>query len=264
MARVCPLFSGSSGNCIYIGSGTGGLLIDAGVSAKRIEQSLFDRDIDPRSVSAVFITHEHSDHIQGISILAKRYGMKIYASNGTLSDMAAHDKLPAGADIHPLTADDCVCEQELYIRPFKTMHDAAESFGYVVQTPDDRKIALATDLGVMTQEVMDAVSGCDMVILESNHDISMLSAGSYPYYLKRRILSPYGHLSNEACAAVLPALISSGTTRFVLAHLSRENNLPDLAYQTALSELVQFGMEADEDYKLIVAPPESTERMIVF
>ena len=263
MARVCPLFSGSSGNCVYVGSGEHGILIDAGVSAKRIETSLLSKDINPSTISAVFVTHEHSDHVSGLRIFSKRYGAKIYASNGTMSQLIKSSYVTNENRLEIINGKS-VCENGLYIKSFKTSHDSAESFGYVVTTPDDRKISVATDLGVLTEEVVNEICGSDMVIIESNHDVAMLSAGEYPYYLKRRILSKYGHLSNDACAAILPSLISSGTTRVILAHLSRDNNLPELAYQTAVSELSLYGMNVDDDYKLFVAPVENQGKVMVF
>jgi len=263
MARVCPLFSGSAGNCVYVGTGEHGILVDAGVSAKRIENSLVSRNIDPKSISAVFITHEHSDHISGLRVFAGRYGMKIYASKGTLSSLVKSGHADSSMSLNIINGK-TVCESDMQIRSFKTSHDSAESFGYVIETPDDRKIAVSTDLGVITEDVLYNICGCDMVVLESNHDVAMLSSGPYPYYLKRRILSNFGHLSNDACAAVLPALVSGGATRFILAHLSRENNLPELAYETAVAELNHYGMDAGEDYILSVASPECLEKVTVF
>ena len=258
MARFCPLFSGSSGNCLYIGSADGGILIDAGVSARRIEKALAAREIDPRSIRGIFVTHEHSDHTAGLRVLAKRYGTPIYASAGTRQAL-----LDGG------TVDECRLWDEtdlgnMSVTAFHTSHDCRESTGYCVTLSDDRRIGVATDLGVMTDEVREALAGCDLVHIESNHDVRMLENGPYPYPLKQRILSDRGHLSNEACATELPRLLERGTTRVFLGHLSRENNLPMLAQATAAAELAACGAQEGRDYLLWVAPPENGEPTYVF
>ena len=258
MARFCPLFSGSSGNCLYIGTGNGGILVDAGVSARRIEKALVDREIDPRTIRGIFVTHEHADHTAGLRVFCKRYGTAVYASAGTrqalLEDGTVADcRLWNEADLGDMT-----------IAAFHTAHDSRESTGFCVQLSDDRRVGVATDLGVMTDEVRQALRGCDLIHIESNHDVRMLENGPYPYPLKRRILSDRGHLSNEACAAELPALISAGTTRVSLGHLSRENNLPMLAHATAIAGLTAAGARESADYLLWVAPPENNGAVCIF
>ena len=149
-------------------------------------------------------------------------------------------------------------EAGMEIRPFHTSHDSAESVGYRISLPNGRVVVIATDLGFVSEEVRSALAGCDVAVMESNHDVGMLQSGGYPYYLKRRILSPQGHLSNSACAQELPDLVRQGTTRILLAHLSRENNIPQLAYQTALCSLLEQGMKAGEDFLLQVSPVENS------
>ena len=262
MARFCSLFSGSSGNCSYIGSANAGILIDAGVSAKRIETALIQREIDPACIGAVFVTHEHRDHIAGLKVLAKRYGYKIYGTPGTLTALAEADLVNATASLIPLTG--AIEEAGMQISPFATSHDSAESCGFRIHTPDGRSIAIATDTGVFTPSIEAAVTGCDMVLIESNHDVHMVQCGAYPQYLKQRILSPKGHLSNEACAEQLSALAATGTTRFVLGHLSRENNRPELARLCAEQALERAGMRHGVDYLLTVAEPISPKGVTVF
>ncbi|MCI8497573.1 MAG: MBL fold metallo-hydrolase [Clostridiales bacterium] len=262
MARFCPLFSGSRGNSVYIGAGTTGILIDAGVSAKRLETALRKRDIDPASIAAIFVTHEHSDHIAGLRVFASRFATPVYASEGTLDELCRMGTVNGKFEAEPMKAE--VCAGELRVTCFRTSHDAAESVGYCVETPDGRKITVATDLGVMTDEVRAALTGSDLVMMESNHDVRMLQNGGYPYYLKRRILSVTGHLSNDACACELPALAQSGVTRFVLGHLSRENNFPDIARQTALCSFSEHGMREGTDFTLTVAPQENEEKVMIF
>lgn len=262
MARICPLFSGSSGNCIYVGSGNGGILVDAGVSARRIQQSLLAHDIDPAGISAIFITHEHSDHVAGLRVFAGRLGIRVYASTGTLR--ALEDMSIVSGQISAFDIGAGAEEAGMRVTAFNTSHDSAQSVGYRIHTPDSRTIAVATDLGEVTEHVRRNMMGADLVVLESNHDVRMLQNGQYPYFLKRRILSATGHLSNEACATELEALAYSGTTRFILGHLSRDNNHPDLAYQTAASALECVGLTEGSDYVLSVASPADTGCVTIF
>ena len=238
------------------------VLIDVGKSAKQMELALRNNDIDVSSIDAIFITHEHSDHVQGLKIFAKKYKIKVYASSGTIRALEYRDILSDSID-YTVIDESGVRINDIEIKPFRTSHDCAEGFGYVVHTPDERSVAVATDLGYMSDEVRDLISKCDVVVIESNHDINMLQCGEYPYYLKRRILSDEGHLSNEACANELPDLVRSGVSRFVLAHLSKENNIPELAYETAVAKLSAAGFVQGKDYELMVAPVTNVERKMV-
>ncbi len=263
MARYCALFSGSKGNCTYIGTAAGGILVDVGVSAKRIKEALCDRDISPESIKGVFITHEHSDHIAGLRVLTKQYGWTVYASKGTLSALTENGCVNPNSDIVPLDRKS-VDVGDMQILPFHTPHDARESMGFCIEMPDERKIAVATDMGVMRQEIQALLAGCDLVHIESNHDISMLKNGPYPYYLKERILSNDGHLSNAMCAATVSALAKAGVTRFTLAHLSEQNNTPALALSTTRAVLARDGFEEGREYLLEVAAPISGNAVTIF
>lgn len=251
MPRLYPLFSGSSGNCYYIGSSQSGILIDAGRSAKQIETALAERELDIRNVRAVFVTHEHSDHIQGLRVLASRHKLPVFASAGTIDALKEKGHINEKVSVTALT-DEGTDVADMHISSFSISHDCAEGCGYVVETADGRKTAFATDTGIITDDISHALRGCDTVVLESNHDIRMLENGPYPYILKKRILSDLGHLSNDACADTAVELIESGTTRILLAHLSRENNYPMLAEQTSLCAFEQKKMKRNIDYMLTV------------
>lgn len=252
MARFCSLYSSSSGNCTYIGSSQGGILVDIGVSAKKTEEALKRIGVDPSVISAIFVTHEHTDHINGIRVFASRYGTRVYASEGTLIGMEEAGTMSGRFPAYVMPSAG-VEENGMFIKAFKTPHDSRESTGYTIVTPDSKRIAISTDLGTVTDTVMNAIYGSDLILLESNHDRGMLQNGPYPFFLKERILSDHGHLSNEACAQTAVKLLESGTTRFVLGHLSKENNLPSLAYETTKASMTMAGATENIDYLLSVA-----------
>lgn len=263
MARLYPLFSGSKGNCYYLTSGGKGILIDAGRSAKQIENAMKDNELDIKDVCGIFITHEHSDHISGLRVLASRYSINVYSSKGTLDYLNNAGILTDKYNSYVIgTAG--VETAGMLVKSFRTSHDCCESVGYSVETPDGRKFAIATDTGCLTDEIINSINGCDVVAIESNHDVNMLLNGVYPYPLKRRILSDVGHLSNETCSGILPRLVKSGTTRFVLAHLSRENNMPRIAQQSALCSLQENGMKQNIDFTLDIAKEVTMGESIVF
>ncbi len=264
MARFCPLFSGSSGNSYYIGSSEHGILVDAGKNAKQITEALERCGIPPGVVEAVFVTHEHSDHVSGLRVFAGRHRLPVYGSTGTMTALAEMGVLTGKFPAFALSEEGMECAG-MYIKPFHIPHDCAEGYGYRIMTADGRGVSVATDLGYMTAEVREAVSGSDLLVLESNHDIGMLRNGPYPYPLKQRILSGLGHLSNVSCAEELCRFAQTGTTRFWLAHLSSENNTPELAYQTSLCSLSMAGLKEGLDYQLAVAPRCNQEgKVMVF
>lgn len=252
MAKFCSLYSSSSGNCTYIGTSQGGILIDVGISAKRTGEALAEIGVDPSSIEAIFITHEHSDHINGVRVFAKKHGIKVFASEGTLAGMEAANALDPKivCDVIPHSGTEAA---GIYVRPFATPHDSLESTGFSLVTPDGKRLSVATDIGKITSTIMDAIHGSDLVLLESNHDVGMLQNGPYPFRLKQRILSDRGHLSNENCARTAVSLVNSGTTRLVLGHLSKENNMPSLAYETTRSAMTVAGATEGIDYLLSVA-----------
>lgn len=263
LSRFCPLFSSSSGNSIYIGGSDGGILVDAGVSARQLTESLNRLEIPLDSIRAILITHEHSDHVKGLRVFAKRMGVPVYTSPGTAERLRKN-----GTADGSFSLSEIACQPfestGMRITPFHISHDCAEGYGYVLELPDSRRAAVVTDLGQVTPEVLRAVSGCDLVLLESNHDFGMLRNGPYPLYLKQRILSKFGHLSNQACAETALRLMEAGTTRFFLGHLSRQNNTPQLARQATRDFLIANGAQERLDFMLEVAPESGAERVMIF
>lgn len=262
MARFCTLYSGSSGNSSYAGSGDGGVLIDAGVNCKNIMLALEARNIEVSHLAGILITHEHIDHIKGLKVFLKRVSLPVYGSEGTLNFLAAKDLVPPGANLREIRGETTIgC---LTAEPFNVSHDGAEPLGFRLTTADGRKIGYATDLGLVTEEVSSALTGCDLVVLEANYDEAMLMCGPYPYFLKQRIKGSDGHLSNSASAQEAARLCGSGTTRIVLGHLSKENNMPELAYQTVHNSLADLGLVDNLDFTLEVAPRSQPSEMIIF
>ncbi len=252
MAKFCSLFSSSSGNCTYIGASTGGILIDCGVSAKRTEEALDGIGVSPSSISAIFVTHDHCDHYNGVRVFASRYGTKVFASRGTLEGLDGCGVLNGKFDAFVLPEKGYEIAG-MRVKSFPIFHDAQEPTGFCILTPDCKRIAILTDTGIITPEIENAVLGSDLVLLESNHDVQMLMMGSYPYATKQRILSDQGHLCNEVAAQFAKKLFENGTTRIVLGHLSKENNMPSLAYQTTKTALDELSAVEGEDYILQVA-----------
>lgn len=264
MTRLCPIFSGSKGNSIYLSCGDSNILIDAGKSAKQLEISLRENGIDATKINAILVTHEHVDHVSALRVFASRYGIKVYSSKGTLSalkDMSILNGKFAYDEIPSIGREIC----GMFATPFYTSHDSTESVGYIIDTQDGKKVAIATDMGFMSDSARESINSCDTIFIESNHDVGMLKNGRYPYYLKRRILSKKGHLSNSDCANELPGFVRSGAKRLILAHLSEENNTPDVAYQTAVCSLNENGMKEGTDFDIYIAPKENNgEQNIVF
>lgn len=253
MARICPLFSGSTGNSTYIGTNKGAILVDAGASFKGLMGAVQNCGGNIDEIKAVFITHEHNDHIQGLKTLLQKTDAILVASNKTLETLINAGKVPAKTET--LAVDGNFSIFDFGVQRFATSHDCDGSSGYSFILPDMKKVSVCTDLGVVTDEVRNAVTGSDVLLFESNHDIEMLKKGPYPPFLKVRILGERGHLSNNACAAELPKFFESGTKRFILGHLSQNNNTPILARSANEAALIDIGAENGKDYLLKVALP---------
>ena len=261
MAKACQLFSGSSGNSIYIGSNGGGVLVDIGVSAKRCDYALGSIGVDPKSLKAIFVTHEHRDHILGVKVFASKHKIPVFASPETLEEMQRADII--NEKVNAFEINRFLELDTIGVEAFRNSHDSVSCLGYKFTLPDGRKISVCTDTGYVTDDAKQTLAGTDMIFLESNHEISMLENGHYPYILKKRILSPKGHLSNFAAGEFAKELLQSGTTRFVLSHLSKENNVPEIARQSAIAALSELGASENADYRLYVSPPENNGGLIV-
>ena len=261
MARIYPLFSSSKGNSTYVGDEKEGVLIDCGVSFKRLKAALEMNNIPLSALKGVFITHEHTDHISGLKMLTKTTGIPVYSRKRTLQRLCDTDRIAPSAPLIEMQGKP-ICCGGCEISAFTTPHDAIQSCGFRIHTHDDKFCAVCTDLGYVTPEVDQALAGCRMVLLEANYDENMLRKGPYPLYLKERILSPTGHLSNNASGEQVRKLISQGTTHILLGHLSAENNRPQLADLTVQNYLAEF--IRGKDYLMGVAPMETKGGAVIF
>lgn len=250
MVNFISLISGSSGNSTFISDGKTHILTDCGMSGTKLKAALAKLNIRPEDLSALLITHEHSDHVRGAGVIARRYGLPVYATEKTLL------KMDCGSIdlslINCITPDKDFEINTIGVLPFKIPHDAADPVGYSYFA-ENEKYSLATDIGHMNSYLLNCLKGSRAVLLESNHDEELLQIGSYPYPLKRRILSDTGHLSNKSAAKCALELVKGGTERITLGHLSLENNRPEIAMLETHNMLTAAGVSVGEDMKLKVA-----------
>lgn len=252
----CSLFSGSSGNCIYAGSERTNILIDAGMSGKRITASLNEIGISAEEIDAILVTHEHSDHIHGVGVMSRMFNIPVYANNNTWRAMQNEIGSIKEENIRVIKNDDVFSIEDMDIKAYSTPHDAADPVGYCLWC-NGRKISIATDIGHASDNVLNNIKESDLILLESNHDVEMLKAGPYPYILKRRILSNTGHLSNDDAGKAIVKLLSDKYMTVLLGHLSEHNNYPELAYATVMSILNESGINIDKDIRLELAGRKS-------
>lgn len=261
--RLCSIASGSSGNCIYVGSEATHLLVDVGISGKRVEAGLAGLEVTGRDLDGILITHEHADHISGLGVLARKYEIPIYATEGTIR---AIRKNCAGnldpALFHRVRADEKLVIKDLTLNPMRISHDAVEPVAYRISY-GSRRVAVCTDLGIFNDYTVECLKGMDAVLLEANHDVHMLEAGPYPYYLKRRILGERGHLSNENCGKLLNRIVHDGLQTIILGHLSKENNLPELAYESVRMEITLGDNPYNAgDFRMLVAKRDEVSQTV--
>lgn len=243
------LFSGSSGNASCVQGGDQCLLVDAGLAGKTVLAALGEIGVRGDYLTGILVTHEHTDHIRGVGVLSRKFDIPVYASTGTWQAMEGQiGELPF-RNRRLFQPNEDFYLGDIAVTPFSIPHDAREPVGYSF-TLRGRKISVATDLGYVSKVVMDRLDGSEMVLIESNHDLDMLRTGPYPQSLKRRILGKTGHLSNGDCGAALYPLVQSGLKCAYLGHLSRENNRPELAFQTVCESLAENGCVAGRDVRI--------------
>ena len=264
--RLCSIASGSSGNCIYVGSDHTHLMVDAGISGKRIEQGLNSLELSAKDMDGILITHEHVDHVKGLGVMARKYALPIYATKGTLDEIRRMGSLGVIPDelyreIHP---DEPFAVRDLTVKPMHISHDAADPVAYRVEG-EGKSAGIVTDLGKYDDYIVDKIQGLDVLLLEANHDIHMLEVGSYPYPLKRKILGDRGHLSNELSGKLLCRVLHDRMKAVFLGHLSKENNYEELAYETVRLEinLGDTKYQAD-DFRIEVAKREQRSSVAEF
>ncbi|WP_040951031.1 MBL fold metallo-hydrolase [Gorillibacterium massiliense] len=247
--RFTILSSGSTGNATVVDNGDAKVLIDAGFSGKKLESLIAERDMSFREMDAIVVTHEHSDHIKGLGILARKYNLPIYANEKTWEALDSELGKIAEENRRIMDTGSALEFGSLRVESFGISHDAAEPVAYNFYSGDE-KLSVATDLGYMSGKVKEQVQDADVLVLESNHDIEMLRMGSYPWNIKRRILSDMGHLSNDAAGEGLCEVIGGKTKRVYLAHLSRNHNMMDLARMTVGNILDENGILEDGKVQL--------------
>ncbi len=262
--RFASIASGSSGNCIYIGTDHTHILVDAGISSRRIEQGLSELGVKPSELSGILITHEHSDHVGGLGVFSRRNEVPIYTTKETFGQILRFKNLgQIPEDLYrEVIPDEEFTIGDMRISPFSIDHDAANPCAYRVDT-ERASAAVVTDLGNYSQYTVSHLLGLDAVLLEANHDVHMLEAGPYPYYLKRRIMGNKGHLSNDSAGRLLGDILHDGFKKALLGHLSRENNYAELAYETVRLE-VTMGENAYQgaDFDIAVADRDKMSEVI--
>lgn len=237
MLNFCSLYSGSSGNSLFVETANTKLLIDAGVSSKKIENALLDIKVEPSTIDGILITHEHTDHVQGLGTFSKKFNLPVFVNQETLDAMPKQrDKINSN-NIKTFKVTDKFSIGDLDIKPFSIPHDAANPCGFNIWK-EDKKISIATDIGHMTNNILKQLEESLFIMLEANYDPEVLRCSSYPFTLKSRIAGPTGHLSNEIAGKTISHLLKSGLKNAMLGHLSKESNFPELAYQTVMDELI--------------------------
>ena len=237
MFKFCTLYSGSSGNCSFVQTDSTKILVDAGQSAKKIEEALSSIDVDPFSIDGILVTHEHSDHIKGIGILSKKFHIPVYANLETWNAMEKQKEKVEEDNIKLFTFNKFSIG-DINVKPFSIPHDAANPCGFNIFN-NDKKISIATDIGHMNMKILQNLLNSDFLLLEANYEPEVLRYSKYPYLLKSRISGPNGHLSNIDAGKTISYLVNKGLDKVMLGHLSNESNFPELAYKTVVEQLME-------------------------
>ena len=264
MMELCSIASGSSGNCICAGTPDSHLLVDAGISGRRIEAGLNSVGLKTCEMEAVLVTHEHIDHLAGLGVIARRCGLPVYGTKATLDAVLSVKSVGKIEEslLHPIVPGQEFQIGDMTVHPISISHDAADPVAYIIKT-DSQKIGVITDLGTYDDSLVETLQNLDILLLEANHDVRMLQTGSYPYPLKQRILSDRGHLSNVLSGQLLGRLLHDRFHSVVLGHLSQENNYAELAYETVRLE-VSMGENPykGDDFPIYVAKRSEASQMI--
>lgn len=237
MLNFCSLYSGSSGNSLFVQSDNANILIDCGVSSKKIETALNNLEISPDTLDGILITHEHSDHVQGLGTFAKKFNIPVFVNLKTLDGMPKQKEKLENCIVKNFEVGENFEINNLKIKSFSIPHDAANPCGFTI-TDDTKTIGIATDIGHMTTNILKELEPSDFILLESNYDPEVLKCSPYPYHLKQRIAGPNGHLPNEMAGKTISILLRNNLKRAMLGHLSKENNFPELAYKSVVEELI--------------------------
>ena len=260
MLNFCSLYSGSSGNCLFVESENTKLLIDAGVSLKKIETGLESLGLSSSSIDGILVTHEHSDHIQSLGNLSKKYNLPVFANQKTFDAMPKQTEKITSENINIFNVNEHFSIKDIDINSFSIPHDAANPCGFTLSS-GDTKLAIATDIGHMTKDILKSLEGSKFILLEANYEPEILKVSKYPYPLKQRIAGPNGHLPNEEAGKVINYLLHDNLYQAMLGHLSKENNLPVLAYQTVMDEIISSGTNID-NVGLFVADRDKPSELI--
>lgn len=258
--KFCSLYSGSTGNSLFVQGNETKILVDSGVSAKKVESALDSINIDIKEINAILVTHEHIDHIRSIGTIAKKYNIPIYANLGTWNGIENEKTVIKIENKNYFKIGEELNIGELKIKPFSTSHDAMDSCGFSIEH-DNKKISIATDLGEVTKEVMSNLKNSKFILLESNYEPEVLKCCSYPYILKKRIAGERGHLSNNVAGETISKLVEYGLQNVMLGHLSKDSNFPELAYKSVTNELTKNGINI-KNLELSIADRLNPSRVV--
>lgn len=261
MLNFCSLYSGSSGNSLFVETENTKILVDTGVSCKKIETALNDINVEPNSLDGILVTHEHIDHVQALGTLSKKFDLPVFVNQETLDAMPKQKDKITNKNVKLFKVNDKFEIGDLLIKPFSIPHDAANPCGFSIYK-DDKKISIATDIGHMTNDILKNLEESLFIMLESNYDPEVLRCSSYPFHLKNRIAGPIGHLPNEMAGKTISHLLKSGLKTAMLGHLSKESNFPELAYQTVLGELLANSNYNGNNLSLSVASRDIHSNLI--
>lgn len=259
--RLTSIASGSSGNCVYVGSNQGHILVDTGISRKRIELGLNELDVSCDDIDAILITHEHIDHICGLGVMARKHHIPIYTTPKTWDTMIRHNKIgKVDEDLFKAVVPDEPFQiQDLMVNATSIWHDAADPVCYSIEC-EQSKVSIATDLGDYNNHILHKLKDSNALFIEANHDVKMLEVGPYPYHLKQRILGRDGHLSNDSAGKLICELMNAGLQQIFLGHLSKDNNFEELAYETVKQEIMKH--KEGKDIQLQVAKRDFISELV--